>query len=126
MGAQVALTLDGVTFAPAGSSQGIARWVDRSGGFGTSFGTVTQKFTTPAKSPVTRMEFDVVMPVVATEDGTCVCTGDVLRTFTAKISVWIPVTSTSAERVNFCDRIQSLVSAGAFTDALENLDPAYG
>lgn len=125
MSAQANVTLNSVVYTPGGTNNGVAKWTNRSGGFGTSFSNILEKFVTPAKSPVVRIEFDLDVPIVATEDSACSCAGDLLRTSTVKISVWVPAASTSAERLDLLTRIQNLVAATPFTDAVHNLDPAY-
>lgn len=125
MPAQANVTLNSVVYAPGGFQNGSARWTNRSGGFGAAFSNITEKLVTPAKSPVTRIEFDLDVPIVATVDDACACAGTLLRTSTVKISVWIPNSSTSAERTDLLARITSLIGATPFTAAVSNLDPSY-
>ncbi len=125
MSVQAAITLNSVVYAPAGANGSLAKWINRTAGYGTGFSEVTEKFVEPTKGAVTRIEFDLAVPIVATEDDACACAGSLLRTSTVKISVWVPQSSTSAERADLLARIQSLVAATPFTDAVHNLDPAY-
>jgi len=126
MPGQSNITLNSVVFSPGGSSNGVARWWNRTGGYGTSFRKLLQRFTSSAKSPVTKVEWDLEVPVVQTEDDACACAGTLLRTSTVKISVWLPSGSTHAERVDVCTSIQDLVTNAAFMASVIDLDPAYG
>jgi hypothetical protein len=125
MAAQAAITLNSVVYAPGGANNGIAKWTNRSGGFGASFANVTEQMVTPPKSTVTRIVFDLDLPIVATEDDTCACAGTLLRTSTVKISVWVPNSSTAAERADLLHRISDLVASTPFVNAVDNLDPSY-
>jgi hypothetical protein len=125
MSQQANVTLNTVVYAPAGTSNGIATWANRSGGYGGSFSYLTEKMVTSGTG-VVRMDFKLTVPIVDTVGTACSCIGDVLRTSSVIISVWVPQNSTAAERTDLKLRIQNLVAATPFTDAVGNLDPAYG
>lgn len=127
MAQQATVTLNAIAYAPAGTSNGISSWVDRSGGFGSSFSVITEKFATPSKDgQLVRMTFGLALPVVATEDTACVCTGGLLRTSTCQISVWIPLTSTDSERLDLWTRIKDYVNSDPFKNGVKFLDPSWG
>lgn len=126
MAEQANVTLNSVVYSPAGANGSSAKWVNRSAGVGAGFSTLLEKYQDPtSKGTVTRIEFDLDLPVVATSDDACACIGDLLRKSTVHISVWVPQNSTSAERADLLARIQSLVSAAPFTNAVGSLDPTY-
>jgi hypothetical protein len=126
MAQQANVTLNSVVYAPAGTTNGVSSWVNRSGGSGASFSTITEKVTNPSGGQVVRELFTLDIPVVATEDTACVCAGGLLRTSTVQISIWIPQNSTSAERLDLWTRIRDLVASAPFVAGVENLDPSWG
>lgn len=126
MGQQATVTLNSVAYAPAGSDNGTAKWVDRSGGFGASFSNLTEKFTAPSTGGVNRIVFGLTIPVVQMADSQCACAGSLIRSSTVQVSVWVPDGSTAAERADLLARIQGLVAATPFTNAVNGLEPTYG
>jgi hypothetical protein len=126
MPAMANVTLNSVVYAPSGSTNGSAQWMNRSGGYGASFSSLKEKFVQPTKGEVVRIVFELAVPIVSTEDSVCGCAGTLIRTSTVQISVWVPTSSTAAERTDLLARITSLVGATPFTAAVSNLDPSYG
>jgi hypothetical protein len=126
MAQQANVTLNTIVYAPAGTSNGVSKWTNRSGGFGGSFTNITEKFVTPTKGDVNRVEFALDVPIVQAADSECACAGTVLRTSTVHISVWVPSSSTAAERLDLFNRIRDLAASAPFVAAIENLDPSYG
>lgn len=126
MAQQANVTLNSVVYAPAGTSNGTSSWVNRSGGSGASFSTMTEKVTTPSGGEVVRELFTLSIPIVATEDTACVCAGGLLRSSSVQISVWIPQNSTAAERLDLYTRIKDLVLSDPFINGVKFLDPSYG
>lgn len=125
MAAQAAITLNTKVYAPSGSNDGTATWTDRSAGVGGGFSIATEKFDQTTKGSVQRMLFTLNLPVVSATDTNCACAGDVLRTSSVQISVWVPLASTLAERTDFYLRIKDFVASAPFLNGVENLDPTY-
>jgi hypothetical protein len=126
MSAGANITLNTKVYAFGGSNSDTATWVDRSAGVGGGFSVVTEKFdSTPQKGAVQRMLFNLSLPVVSATDTACACAGDVLRTSSVQISIWVPQNSTLAERTDFYLRIKDLVASTPFINGVENLDPTY-
>lgn len=123
---QANVTLNTVVYAPNGTSNGIATWANRSGGYGSSFTFLTEKMTQNNTSGVVRTEFKLTLPIVETVGTAHDPVGSLLRTSTCFITVLQPVDGTAAERTDFKLRIQNLTASTPFTDAVGNLDPAYG
>nr|UJQ85713.1 MAG: hypothetical protein 2 [Leviviridae sp.] len=124
---QANVTLNSVVYAPAGTTNGLSTWVNRSGAVGNSFSKISEKFAEPSKDgQVQRMNFSLAIPIVAADDTACVCAGGVLRTSTVQISVWVPLTSTSAERIDFWTRLKDFVLSDPIKLGIENLDPSWG
>lgn len=126
MSQQANVTLNTVVYAPNGTANGIATWGNRSSGYGAGFSFLTERFTQSNKSEVVRMEFKLTVPIVETVGTAHDAVGTLLRTSTCIITVLVPANSTAAERTDLKLRIQNLVAATPFTDAVGNLDPAYG
>lgn len=126
MATQATVVLNTKNYSPGGANGSLAHWVERSGGVGSSFSTLDEKYRDPTgKDAVTRIEFDLAFPIVATTDDACACIGTVLRNYTAHLSVWVPATSTLAERTDFLTRIQNLTASAPFVNAVENLDSTF-
>lgn len=126
MAAQANVTLNAVVYTPSGVDQkGTAKWTNRTSGFGNGFSVISESVVTPSTGSVTKELFTLNIPIVATVDGACSCAGDLLRTSTVQISVWIPNSSTAAERLDLWTRIRDLVASAPFVNGVENLDPSY-
>jgi len=123
---QANVTLNTVVYAPNGTSNGVATWAYRGGGYGNSFTFLTEKMTQANNSSVVRTEFKLTLPIVETVGTSTAAIGDLLRTSQVFITLLQPANSTAAERTDLKLRIQNLVASTPFTDAVGNLDPAYG
>jgi len=126
MSQQAAVTLNTVVYSPAGSNNGLARWVNRALGVVGGFKVRTQAFKSPTTGTQTKIDFNLSIPVVADESSACVCAGDVIRTNSAVISVWVASTSTADERTDLYLQVKDLVASTVFQDAVKDLNPAYG
>jgi hypothetical protein len=122
---QANVTLNSVVYAPNGTSNGVATWGNRSGGYAGSFSFLTEKMTT-TNPDIVRFEFKLNVPIVETVGTGTAAIGDVLRTSQAFVTMLMPASSTTAERTDIKARMVSLIASTPFTDAVGNLDPAYG
>lgn len=132
MGQQASVTLNSVVYAPGGSDKGTVTWVNRDGGVLNSFSTLRQNYqdgngaaTSGSASAATKVVFRLAVPVVATQDSTCACTGKLLKSSTVQISVWMDPALTAAERADIAARAKDLAASAVFTAAVASLDPAY-
>jgi hypothetical protein len=126
MAAQSSLTLNTKVYVPRGTQQGVSTWAlvgDSTYGGATS--TVTESVRGPNSSGLTRVQFNVKVPKAATADTACGCTGAILGEGNASIQIVVPSNFTSAERADFCDRIQALVAHAIFDSAVASLEPAW-
>jgi hypothetical protein len=126
MAQQANVTLNTIVYAPGGTQNGTSVWTNRSGGFGASFSNLKEDFVQPTKGDVVRMKFSLDVPVVATVDGACTCAGGLLRTSTIQLSVWVPQSSTAAERTDLYNRLKDLVLSAPVSNGVQNLDPTWG
>lgn len=121
---QANVTLNSVVYAPNGTSNGVATWGNRSGGNANSFSFLTEKMT-QNNPDIVRFEFKLTVPIVETV-GPTPAIGTLLRTTSAFVTMLMPANSTTAERTDIKARMVSLIASTPFTDAVGNLDPAYG
>jgi len=126
MAQQANVTLNTIVYSPSGTTNGVSTWTNRSVGFGSGFTNLKEKFVTPTKGQVVRMEFDLDIPIVQTVDAECACAGELLRTSTAKLSVWVPTSSTAAERTDLYNRLKDLILSAPVSNGVQNLDPSWG
>lgn len=126
MAQQANVTLNTIVYAPGGTTNGVSTWANRSGGSGASFTFLKEEFVQPTKGDVVRMKFSLDVPVVATSDSECACTGGLLRNSTIQLSVWVPQSSTSAERTDLYNRLKDLVLSAPVSNGVSNLDPTWG
>lgn len=123
---QTAITLNLLTYQPAGTDAGKSKWVERSSGVGTGFSVLTEKFYPVSKSGVQRIEHNLNVPVVATVDSACSCVGSVLYSSYANVNIGIGPGASAAHRLDLYNRIKDYVASDAFKLAITDLDPAYG
>lgn len=126
MAQQANVTLNTIVYAPSGTTNGVSSWTNRSGGYGASFTHLKEEFVQPTKGDVVRMKFSLDVPIVATADTSCNCEGGLLRTSTIQLSVWVPQSSTAAERTDLYNRLKDLVLSAPVSNGISNLDPTWG
>lgn len=128
MSQQAAVTLNTVVYDPAGSDSksGLVLWFNRAGGLLNSFSRLSQRFLTGVGgTKATRISFRVEVPIVATADSTCACTGALLRTGSFDVQFSVDPGSTLAERTDLYLRAKDLLATDLVKFGIENLDPAY-
>lgn len=126
MAVQAAITLNTVVYDPNGAPSGKPSWVNRASGLLGSFSKVVQDFTdSVGKLKLTRVNFKLEVPVVATVDTACVCAGTTLRLGTASVTFTVAPDSTLAERTDLYLRLKDLVATDLVKNSIENYNPAY-
>jgi len=130
MSQQAAITLNTKVYSPSGSpdnTPGVTSslWMDRSSSLAGGFSGLSSKFKTP-KGAQTKSDWNITLPTVAVADTATFATGDVMRTSSASVSVWLSPNSTLAERTDLYLRLKDLIASAPFIAAVENLDPAWG
>lgn len=121
---QANLVLNTKTYTPDGVSNGVAQWSNRSDGIAAGFSVVKQTLKNPVTGTQIKIDHTLVVPVVASVDTACVCAGEKLRESTVTISVWVPASSTTAERTDVYLRLKDLVADTQFIKVIEDLEPA--
>lgn len=116
------VVLNTKTYAVESDQNGIITWSETSGGIPTGFSKLTMALRQPAKagSPF-RLDLRLSLPVVATADSACSCTGSVLRHEDARILVEIPDSGSTAERTDFGLRLKDLLADTQVQAALATL-----
>jgi len=125
MSQQANVTLNTVVYVPNGTSNGVATWGYRGGGYANSFTFLTEKMT-QTNPDVVRTEFKLDLPIVDTVGSGTSAIGDLLRRSQVFITLLQPANSTASERTDLKLRVQNFVASTPFTDAIGNLEPAFG
>lgn len=119
------ITLNTKVYNPADIVSGSARWMEKSGGVGTSFAPLTLRVVPPAAGVKNyRVQSKMLVPVVADDNSTCACDGEFLRQIGGDISITVANGSTLAERQDFYERFKAWVGSTQFKAAVENLESA--
>lgn len=109
------ITLNTKVYTPRGTQNGITSWALAGD---TTFGGAQSNLTESVRGPLSdgtyRTRWVLVVPKAATSDSACSCTGSILGTAKASITIDWPVGFTAAERQDFVDRIQALVATSVF------------
>lgn len=126
MSQQASVTLNTIVYDPAGTTNGVAKWVNRVGGILNSFSMLTQRFLTGAGArSLTKVTFRVEIPIVSTVDSSCNCAGTVLRTNSVQFDYWIAADATATERLDLFNRAKDLAASSLVGDNIKDLNPAY-
>lgn len=126
MSQQADVTLNTIVYSKAGVNGGVASWINRAAGVIAGFTVLKQFFKSPVSGTQTKIDFNLSVPVVATADSGCHCAGDLLRTNSVTVSVWVAATSTTDERTDLYLRLKDLVATPMFQAAVKDLDPVVG
>lgn len=103
------------------NSNGQFVYSEKSGGTPSSFSYLTTKVAVGSGKADSVVKWNLSVPIVATTDSDCACTGEILRSSYVKIEVSLPAGSSAAERTDVRARIASLVAATQFVDSIEDL-----
>lgn len=126
MAAQGTLTLNTKAYLPRGKTGDVAAWaLVGDATFGGATSTVTESVRGPSKAGVSRVQFKLDIPKAAAADSACACIGQETARGIANIELTVPTGFTSAERADFCDRVQALVANAIFDAAVASLEPAW-
>lgn len=117
------IVLNTKTYNGRGLLNGIARYVESSGGIAAAFSPLSGTVNLDSKS---RARWKLDMPVVAEEASACACPGSVIRVANADINIRMDLGMTLAERTDFADRIKDLVSHADFRASIISLTQPTG
>ena len=100
--------------------------MNREAGVAAGFSRLSESYKDPVTWTQTKITYNLAIPVVATADSDCSCTGTLLRTSSVTVSFWINQGSTLAERTDLYLRLKDLIASAIVSGAVENLDPSFG
>lgn len=115
------IVLNTKTYTGTGLYNGLANWLEQSGGIAASFSRLTQSLVI---NSMIRVKTKLVMPVVASESSSCSCEGDVIRTADLDASIRMSPGMTLAERTDFADRVKDYFASAQFRAAVITLTNA--
>lgn len=124
MATQSSVTLNAHVYAPAGVSNGVARWLDKSSSAAHPQ-SLTESVGNPSAQGMFRIRFKLDVPVVAASDTACACAGSLSSTARVDISVLVPASFTAAQRTDLQLQITALAASAAFVSAVKDLEAAW-
>lgn len=125
MSQQSVLTLNTKAYNPRGVASGIATWVDPAGSSGAAISAVTESVRGPSGQGVTRVQFKLTLPKLASADSACACAGSVLGTAIGTFDIVIPGVFTPTEREDLQLRLTGLAASAIFVNAVKDLEGAW-
>lgn len=118
----MSITLNTKIYSFTGFNQnGQSVYKETSGGIPSSFSYLTDKVNTGTGKSDSTVKWNLSIPVTVTEDSSCACTGDVLRTNYVKVDVSIGAGSPLSERTDLWTRLRDLIASPEFKASVENL-----
>lgn len=119
------IVLNGKTYTDRGFDPNSARIrMETSGGVPNSFSKLTDKANNNVSPTNSSVKWKLSVPVTATSDSSCACTGELLGTYTVVIDVTIPPGSLAAGRTDIVARTVDLVGSGEFASSIETITSA--
>ena len=119
----MAIVLNGKTYNFAGFDQnGVSLFKETSSGIPGGFSYLTCRVTDAAGGANAKVVWRLTMPILAPEDSSCACEGNVLRTYRfddGKLT--IPASGTVAERTDFQARIEALTATTQYEASIVSL-----
>lgn len=113
------IVLNSLNYVGGGILNGVSQFWERSKSLVSAFSTLTARVSYNATKTV--VAWKLTVPVTVTEDSTCGCIGDVLRSTIVDVSVRFDRGATSAERADVLARIQDLVLTTQFVGSVNSL-----
>lgn len=116
------VVLNTKTYTYSQDQNGVILWRDVSGGVPSGFPTLQMSLSSPAKADLPYvLKLKLRIPVVATEASECTCAGDVLRWEEGNVTVQLPQTGTTAERLDFSLQMKDLMANALVLAAEQSL-----
>jgi hypothetical protein len=106
---------------------GTSRYVESSAGVPNGFSPLTNKVSnSEGTGKSQQVKWRLAVPVIATDDSACGCTGEVLETDYVEVVYTLSKTSTLAIRQDLRLRLASLIANGQYIASVDNLAQATG
>lgn len=113
------IVLNSLNYVGSGILNGASNWWNRAAGLVNAFGHLTARVNyNPTKTVV---GWKLTVPVVATEDSSCGCVGEVVRTTLVDIQVRFDRGATAAERLSVKEQVEDLVASSQFGTSITDL-----
>lgn len=126
MAVQATLVLNSKNYLPSGKENGVATWGLRGDTtFGGAYSAATQSLRGPSKDGLYRIRFKLDVPLAASADSACGCAGQIKANGVGDFQIVVPATYSAAERLDFCERLQSFVASAVFQSAVADLEGAW-
>lgn len=110
------IVLNTKTYVYAGTTAaGVVTYQERSSGVVSGFGTLDGLVRYGDR---TRITSKMYLPVIAADNSSCACTGEVLRSCNADVNLRFDNTMTTAERTDFALRFKDWAASPAFQNLL--------
>lgn len=127
------LTLNTVVYNGLGVVNSLASWVARGTGIAAGFAWVKARVNLDPDnlgqkngSKYVRIRWNGNIPILATADSSCACTGEVLRFSDFDITIRAAADSTTAERTDLALRLKDLTASTEFQSSVINLQQPVG
>jgi len=126
MAAQGTLTLNTKAYTPRGKTGDVATWqLVGDSTFGGAISTVSESLRGPSRDGVYRGRLKLEVPLAASADSACGCTGSIKGTGIFDANIVIPLVFSTAERADFCDRLQALIANAITTAMVDSLEGSW-
>ncbi len=121
------LTLNTKVYNPSGYLNGISQWMERSASYPTGYSVLTNKTWQAQGGGAYHTQSKLTMPVVATDADSDNFTVGMLRSNSwCDIHCSLGNVTSSAERLDFYERIVDYVASDAFKLSVVNNEPVIG
>lgn len=118
----MSIVLNSKTYNPIGYDQNaVSVFIEQSSGVPAGFSRLTDKVNAGNSKSDGSVKWKMTIPVIATEDSSCACSGEALRTYYVSIDVSVPSGSLKAERDDVLARITDLVATTQFASSISSL-----
>lgn len=127
MSAFAPIVLSTKTYTNSDIGQGVARWLEKSGGYGTSYSPLTLKINPPtANSRNFRVISKLLVPVVSSADSALGPAGTFLRQIGYDLTVTSSNGASDAERLDAYERFLDYIASDEFKNAVKFNEPISG
>lgn len=125
MAAQVALTLNALTYAPSGVRNGTAVWDNKDVSAAFPKQATLSVSSSSNKEGNFKISSRITLPVVKTADSACGCAGELAFKAFHNATDTIPASMSAADRLAFYTTVKDYYASLAYSVAIQNLEPVW-
>lgn len=125
MPAQSALTLNALTYAPSGKTGQVATWTNKDDSAGYPRIADLSVTASPNKDGNHKVVARLILPEVQDSESACGCPGQLKMVSRVTCTFTIPGSLDSTGRTALMTSFANFVASGAFTAAVEDLEPSW-